>query len=116
MTLPDKETVDIETAIPGPDLVTQDTVKEREACMNSGSKSILGNPSRARAGRNHWPRPACQMAGRPVLGGPSVPSSPSKSLSALERLTEESRGVGYEPEARAGRTPQSALRRSDDQK
>jgi hypothetical protein len=41
-----------QSAIPGPDLVTQDPGKENETCMNSRSKSILGNPSRARVGRN----------------------------------------------------------------
>ena len=41
-----------ESAIPGPDLITSDTVKVREAWRNSRSKSITAKPSRARAGRN----------------------------------------------------------------
>ena len=57
----------------------------------SESAFPLGRRSPRAGGRNPWPRP--------VLGGPSVPNSPSKSLSALERLTEESRQGG----------PQSAI-------
>ena len=40
------------SAIPGPDLVTPDMVKESEASRKSTSKSMIAKPYRARAGRN----------------------------------------------------------------